>query len=151
MLTANHSHPVSLAQSFHSCSCLQFLFYDTSHRATSLCRHPSPQPPPAHPLAILEHLISLHKVCFYYCHSSPSQVQAQRAAGNLAINTRQKTVKTAQPKRKQRAEKRNKCSFVTKQQPHLVSYCYSRSALYVEHMVSGTPCFSKCTCYYLSW
>lgn len=112
MLTANHSHPVSLAQSFHSCSCLQFLFYDTSHRATSLCRHPSPQPPPAHPLAILEHLISLHKICFYYCHFSSSQVQAKRAAGDQAINTRKKTVKTAQPKRKQKAEKRNKHSFI---------------------------------------
>lgn len=110
MLTANHSHPVSLAQSFHSCSCLQFLFMIlvTMQHLCAATPHPNLNPI----LKILENLISLHKVCFYYCYSSSSQDQAQRGAGNEAINTQKKTAKAAQPKRKQRAEKTSKRSFI---------------------------------------
>lgn len=109
MLRANHSHPVSLAQFFHSCSCLQFLFY-TSNSATSLFPHfLMPFSPPHHTqnavwpfqkLFMVLHSLFLLLLLFL------SQVQAQRATGNEAVNTRTKTEKAAQPKRKHKVEKR---------------------------------------------
>ena len=142
MLTPNHSHPVSLAQSFHSCSCLQFLFSDT--RPSAAAQRPTPK----HGMSFWPFqklLISLHKVCCYYCDSSSPQFKLQRAVGNEAINRRGETEKAAQPKRKPKVQKRNQ---------HLVrDHCFSQSELHVAPTltVHGTLHFSKRTCSFLSW
>lgn len=97
---------------------------------------------PACPLAMLENLTSLHKICFYYCYCSSSGAQL-RGLQAMRQSTREGREK-ARAERKQRVETGSRAPLRAESQPPLVSgHCYSQPGLDRGHRLCTRSSFLR--------